>query len=82
MSHTEPNNCPQIDKTKFVRDLSAQDFLSLGVQHIAYIKPVQINGRESYSIHAADGSALGFEQDIEEAVLLVMEHSMAPVTVH
>jgi hypothetical protein len=42
-----------------LRQLSSQDWARFGVQEIAYIRPVMVNGVQAMSIHAADGTPIG-----------------------
>ncbi|MEO1192123.1 MAG: hypothetical protein AAFY02_10225 [Pseudomonadota bacterium] len=44
---------------KTARDLSAQDFASLGLGQVAYLRQVTIDGTPAITIHAANGQALG-----------------------
>ena len=39
-----------------IRNLSQIDLGRLGLQQIAYVKPVMINGVNAFAIHAADGT--------------------------
>jgi hypothetical protein len=65
-----------------VRHLSEQQLAALGVSHIAYVKPVIINGVQGFAIHAADGTPMAVAGDREVAVAAVMQHEMLPLSVH
>lgn len=65
-----------------VRHLSAEQLASLGVSHIAYVKPITINGVQGFAIHAADGTPMAVAGDREVAVAAVMQHEMLAVSVH
>jgi hypothetical protein len=65
-----------------VRHLSAEQLAALGVSHIAYVKPVVINGVQGFAIHAADGTPMAVAGDREVAVAAVMQHEMLAVSVH
>jgi hypothetical protein len=65
-----------------VRHLSEQQLAALGVSHIAYVKPVMVNGVQGFAIHAADGTPMAVAGDREVAVAAVMEHEMLPFSVH
>jgi hypothetical protein len=65
-----------------VRHLSEQQLAALGVSHIAYVKPVTVNGIQGFAIHAADGTPMAVAGDREVAVAAVMQHEMLPVSVH
>lgn len=64
-----------------LRHLSQQDFLAFGVQQIAYIRPVQMNGMAAFAIHAADGTPLAFHEDADMARALTRQNDLEPVTV-
>ncbi len=62
--------------------MSAEDFAQWGMDDIAYIKPVNVEGRNIYVIHAADGETMAQESDRETAAALVIQHDMQPVSIH
>lgn len=64
------------------RHLSAADWAAFGVQQIAYIRPVLINGVRGMSIHAADGTPIGAAPDARLAVAAILQHEMEPALVH
>lgn len=71
------------DMTSYVlRHLSPQDFLTFGVQQIAYIRPVMMNGTAAFAIHAADGTPLAFHENADMARALTRQNDLEPVTVH
>ena len=51
-------NNKDMNSTAFFKGLSSQDFRNFGVQQLAYIRPVLIQNRTAYAIHAADGTPL------------------------
>jgi len=65
-----------------VRHLSEQQLAALGVSHIAYVKPVTVNGVQGFAIHAADGTPMAVAGDRDVAVAAVMQHEMLPLSVH
>lgn len=65
-----------------VRHLSEQQLAALGVSHIAYVKPVMVNGVQGFAIHAADGTPMAVTGDREVAVAAVVQHEMLPLSVH
>lgn len=74
-----------IDQTRnhgidILKQLSPQDFLALGVQQIAYIRPVMVNGVIAYSINAADGTQLAVHGDQKEALALTRQNELQPLT--
>lgn len=51
-----------------IRNLSAEDFLELGMDHVVYIRSAEIEGHTSYTIHAADGTTLRVEESFDHAI--------------
>jgi len=64
------------------RHLSPEDFAAFGVDHVAYVKPVLVNGVAAFSIHAADGTPLTVLPDREVASAAVRQNDLEPVSVH
>ncbi len=65
-----------------VRHLSEQQLAALGVSHIAYVKPVLVNGVQGFAIHAADGTPMAVAGNREVAVAAVVQQEMLPLSVH
>jgi hypothetical protein len=54
----------------------------LGVQDLAYIKRVVVDGTSGYAVHAADGTQIALLADREVAFATVRQHDLEPVSVH
>jgi hypothetical protein len=65
-----------------IRHLSEQQLGALGVSHIAYVKPVTVNGQKGFAIHAADGTPMAVTGDRDVAVAVIVQHEMHPLSVH
>ena len=65
-----------------LRALSANDFATLGMSDLAYVKPVQVDGRPAYAIHAADGTQMAVVNDRELALAAIRQHDLDAVDVH
>jgi len=65
-----------------VRHLSEQQLAALGLPHIAYLRPVTIDGVQGFAIHAADGTPMAVAGNRDVAVAAVVQHEMLPVSVH
>lgn len=65
-----------------LKNLSTQDFLNLGMRDVAYIRPVSIENKTAYAIHAADGTPLKVMDTLAAAAVMVRENDLEPVTVH
>ena len=65
-----------------LRLLSPADFLRLGTDDVAYIKPVDTSTGRAYSIHGADGSALAVVGSYALAEATIMRNELEPVPAH
>ncbi|AWK87731.1 DUF1150 family protein [Azospirillum thermophilum] len=65
-----------------LRQLSPQDFAAFGVDHVAYVRPVTVNGVTAFSIHAADGTPLTVLPKQDVAFAAVRQNDMEPLSVH
>ncbi len=64
------------------KTLSARDLGSFGIEDIAYVKSVTIDGQNLHAIHAADGTPLTVVTERELAFATVRQHDMSPASVH
>ena len=69
---------PQLD----MRHLTTGQLASLGVAHIAYGRPVVVDGAAAFSIHAADGTPMALTTDLDVALAAVVHHELVPALVH
>jgi len=65
-----------------LRNLTVADWARFGVQEIAYIRPVLVDGVPAISIHAADGTPIGAAPNAELAIAAIEQHELAAVLVH
>ena len=71
-----------MDRIDQLKLMSAHELAMLGVQDLAYIKRVVIDGASGYAIHAADGTQIALLPDREVAFATVRQHDLEPVSVH
>jgi hypothetical protein len=85
MSSTDQMN-DQSDNTAAVmvdvRKLSPEQFAQLGMTHVAYVKPVIVNGSSGFAIHAADGTPMALADNRDVAIAAIVQHEMMPALVH
>ena len=82
MNVEKPENT-QIPAGVDLHHLSPADLGRLGVAHLAYIKPVLVEGgTRAFAIHAADGTPMGLAGDIRLAAAAILQHDMVPTLVH
>ena len=65
-----------------IRQISVRDLAILGLQDMAYVKPVTHQDRTGFAIHAADGSSLAMAETREIAFATVRQNGLEPVSVH
>jgi hypothetical protein len=69
----------QVEK---LRHISPQEFATLGMQAVAYIKRVSVNDTVAFAIHAADGTQLALLPDRDTAFATVRQNDIEPMSVH
>ena len=68
---------------KGFRRLSEEQFAALGLNRIAYVKPVAgSDGLITYEVHAAEGSKIAEIEDRAVAFAAVRQYDMEPLSVH
>jgi len=65
-----------------IRHMSARELALFGMQDLAYVKQVSVNGVASYAVHAADGTQIAVLPDREVAFATVRHHDLEPLSVH
>ena len=65
-----------------IRQISVRDLAVLGLQDMAYVKPVTLKNRTGFAIHAADGSSLAMAETRDIAFATVRQNGLEPVSVH
>ena len=65
-----------------IRHISAAQLAQLGMQQVAYVKQVVVDGNQGFAIHAADGTPMAVAGDREVAIAAILEHAMVPAQVH
>ncbi len=71
-----------MNTTERTAQFSHEDFVLLGVNHVAYVKPVEIDGRQAFAIHAADGTQIKLLADQDLAIATIRQNSLEPLWVH
>ena len=61
---------------------SHEDFARLGVNHVAYVKAVEVDGRQAFAIHAADGTRIKLLADQDLALAAIRQNNLEPLSVH
>ncbi len=62
--------------------MTARDFAAWGVEDVAYVRQAKIDGKMSWAIFAADGSAIGVAPDRDMAFAAARQNDLEPLSVH
>ena len=65
-----------------IRRMSRQELALFGVQDIAYVKPVLIDGTAGYAVHAADGTVIAVLDDRDTAFAMLRQNDLEPMSLH
>jgi hypothetical protein len=68
--------------TEQMRQMTTNDLAMLGMQDVAYVKPVVVEGNPGYAVHAADGTQMALIASRDLAFAVVRQNEMEPVSVH
>lgn len=79
---TETESTRFVLKTFDVRHMTSDQLGALGMSHIAYVKPVVVNGMAGFAIHAADGTPMALADDRATAMAAIVQHEMLALSVH
>jgi hypothetical protein len=65
-----------------IRHMSSRELALFGMQDLAYVKPVLVDGVAAFSLHAADGTQITVLPDREIALATLRQHDLEPLSVH
>ncbi len=65
-----------------IRHVTVAQLAELGVSHVAYVKPVFVNGTRAFAIHGADGTPMAVAGAEDLAFAAIRQHEMVPTLVH
>ena len=65
-----------------IRHMLSRELALFGMQDLAYVKPVFVNGVTAFAVHAADGTQVTVLPDREIALATVRQHDLEPLSVH
>ena len=63
-------------------EMPAQEFAVLGLNIIAFVKPINVEGEAVFGIHAADGTPMAIVSDYQLAFAAIRQNHLEPVSVH
>jgi len=70
----------QSETQQFFKQLDPQDFLALGIEQVAYIRPMKIEDQSAFAICAADGTTLSVMESYESALGAIHNNDMDVTT--
>jgi hypothetical protein len=78
------NNAPRATAMDLfdIRHVTVAQLAELGVSHLAYVKPVLVNGTRAFAIHGADGTPMAVAGAEDLAFAAIRQHEMVPALVH
>jgi hypothetical protein len=68
--------------TLIANSLSQRAFKALGIEEIAYVKPIVEGIGLTYAIHAADGTRLAVVEDRLVAFAMIRRNDLEPASLH
>lgn len=71
-----------MNSIEWTKAMSARELAMLGMQDLAYIKHIVVDGGSGYAVHAADGTHIAVLDDRDVAFATVRQHGLEPVSVH
>jgi hypothetical protein len=67
-------------------EMTAQDFLALGLRDLAYVRPASVTDGEGthlvFEIHTADGTPVGAAVSRELAFAAIRQNGLEPLSAH
>lgn len=58
------------------------DFAALGLEDVAFVKPIVYEGEALWSIHSANGEPIALATERDLAFAIVRQNNLDPVSVH
>jgi hypothetical protein len=71
-----------MNQTEKLRHISPKEFALLGVEDVAYVRRVTVNGAVAFAIHAADGTEMAVVPSRDIALATLHQHDLEVQTVH
>jgi len=62
--------------------MTAQELAVLGVQNVAYVRPVDHEGEPAFGIFSADGTQMAIAANRDLAFAVIRQSDLEPASVH
>ncbi len=69
-------------KLSNIKNLSPHELLSFGINDVAYIKELEIDGKKAYAVHGADGNPLYVSESKNTALSGIYFGDLNVVSLH
>ena len=71
-----------MNEFEHIRHMTSRELAIFGMQDLAYVKPVLVDGVAAFAVHAADGTQITVLPDREIALVTLRQHDLEPLSVH
>ena len=71
-----------MDQSEPITQISTQDLMILGLQEVAYVKPVVIDGQSACAVRAEDGREVAVMPSRDIALATIRHNELEPLSVH
>lgn len=68
--------------TDELKHISSREFALLGLNEVAYVKPIVVNDEVNFAIFSADGTQVAVLPDREVALATIRQHDLEAASVH
>jgi hypothetical protein len=65
-----------------IKEMTPQDLMALGLQQVAYVKPIVVEGADAVAVHAADGTQMAVLASRDLAFAAIRQNNLEPASVH
>ena len=65
-----------------IRRMTPEAFAALGLEQVAYVRPVTTAGGVMFGVFSASGERVAVMADSASAIGAILQHEMVPATIH
>jgi hypothetical protein len=77
--HNPPGDASTV---ALLRRITGPELAVLGIEAVAFVKPIEIAGKEAFAVLSAAGETLGVAPAREIAHEMIRQNELQPVSVH
>jgi len=71
-----------MNRIEELKHISSREFALLGLNEVAYVKPVVVNDEVNFAIFSADGTQVAVLPDRDIALATIRQHDLEPASLH